>query len=166
MFGEAFAAELGAEKRHSAASSTSEIRMTTLNPKWTVGEDEPDDGGYEETDDNIIFSRYVFNAVKRSFLSLDVFRRDINRELSAEDEENVNFWKKYKKAAAKTSKLKNYVRQHVPATFRPRMWQDISGGSSFMSRLPNIYQETCLKLFGKGIEIVSSSTSKMTFTPQ
>ncbi len=149
MFGEAFAAELGTELAQSAASSVSGLNMATLNPQWTVGGEE-EDGKYEEADDNIIFSRYVFPAVKRSFLSLDVFQRDNRRELTEEDSETLNFWVKFQKASTNQTKLKKYVRKHVPAPVRARLWQELSGGSNFMSKLPNIYQETCVKLFGKG----------------
>eukprot|EP00794_Sanderia_malayensis_P005611 gene5611-6301_t len=149
MFGEAFAAELGVEPGHSAASSMSAgINMHSINPnQWTVGADN-DGPEYEETDDNIIFSKYVFHAVKRSFLSLGVFHHH-EVELNEEDRDAKNFWVKFHKVSASESKLKKYVRKHVPATVRSRLWQEVSGGSSIMSKLPNLYHETCVKLFGK-----------------
>ena len=153
MFGEAFSAEIGtslsADSPSSVASSTSGINMTTFSHKWTVGED--DDGSTTEISD-VIFSKYVFSAVKRSFITMDIFSPG-SRELSPEgieEIEKLKVWLKYQKASTNKDKLKRIVRQHVPPTCRPRLWQETSGGSSFMSRVPNLYQETCQKLFGKG----------------
>ena len=65
MFGEAFAAELGGEDGGSKATS---IKMRGMGANWTVGGDECDsEVRASESEEDAIFSKYVFPAVKSKF---------------------------------------------------------------------------------------------------
>ena len=67
-----------------------------------------------------------------------------------DEEDELNLWLKHHKASLNSSKLKSVIRRHIPPPVRARLWHEISGGSRFMSRVPNLYHDTCEKLFGKG----------------
>ena len=67
MFGEAFAAEMNSSGQHDTVPSTDDdifVPLKTLGPKWTVGGDDNDADNAKESEDDSIFSRYVFSAVK------------------------------------------------------------------------------------------------------
>ena len=68
-----------------------------------------------------------------------------------QEEDELNSWLKHNKASLNSTKLKSIVRRHVPPNVRARLWQEVSGGSSFMSKVPNLYHDTCQKLFGTGM---------------
>lgn len=70
MFGEAFAAELNPEEGEEPASFEDEavVPLKMLGPKWMVGGGEDFvDIEFKESEDDAIFSKYVFSAVKGNF---------------------------------------------------------------------------------------------------
>eukprot|EP00795_Rhopilema_esculentum_P012152 gene12152-2761_t len=157
MFGEAFAAELGGEDGSSKATS---INMGGLGANWTVGGDDSEFRA-SESEEDAIFSKYVFPAVKSSFMELDVFHSK-HRSMTQEqwdEEDELNLWLKHHKASLNSSKLKSVVRRHIPPPVRARLWHEISGGSRFMSKVPNLYHDTCEKLFGKDGNLPESVNS-------
>ena len=86
------------------------------------------------------------------FLELDVFHthhRSMTQEQWVEEDE-LFLWLKHNKASLNSTKLKSIIRRHIPPSIRARLWQEVSGGSRFISRVPNLYHDTCEKLFGKG----------------
>ena len=95
-----------------------------------------------------------------SFLELDVFRtrhRSMTQE-QWDEEDELFLWLKHNKASLNSTKLKSIIRRHIPPAVRARLWQEVSGGTRFMSRVPNLYHDTCEKLFGKGKFILRSNT--------
>ena len=68
MFGEAFAAEInssGKEETVPKKDDDIDVPLKTLGPKWTVGgEDDHDCDDGTESEEDAIFSKYVFSAVK------------------------------------------------------------------------------------------------------
>ena len=73
MFGEAFAAEISPPQQGEEEEPTKDdvfVPLKTLGPKWTVGggEDDFDGGEGKESEEDSIFSKYVFGAVKGTCL--------------------------------------------------------------------------------------------------
>ena len=166
MLAEAMAFDQGMEDSQSSLS-VSQSTVSRRSPvAWTVGESEAmEDVQEEETDDGIVFSKWVFSAVKSSFLSMDVFKTG-DRHLTdehKEDEKDIDLWLKYKIASTSDKKLKKIVRRRVPPTVRARLWQEVSGGTTLMSRTPNLYQETSEKVFGKGKSMFENPISVLTW---
>ena len=67
MFGEAFAAEMNSATGETAPKKNDDsfVPLRALGPKWTVGgEDENDGSDVKESEEDSIFSKYVFGAVK------------------------------------------------------------------------------------------------------